>query len=150
LLLDLNTSIKTTISSDGHTLIAENVTEADLPNFPLITNFPDSNAILKFVGIQVFLDGSDSPTAVYGLNDIFSKKILKENSLAFRDSKRTYLPFKIWGPKAANVNVLIDNLSEISSVSQDTKDHVKTYKLAFSNAESAESPLAAFIATRSL
>jgi hypothetical protein len=51
---------------------------------------------LKFVGIQVFLDGSDIPTAVYGLNDIFSKKILKENSLAFRDSKRTYLPFKIW------------------------------------------------------
>jgi hypothetical protein len=45
------------------------------------------------------------------------------------------------------VNLLIDNLSEISSVSQDTTNHFKTYKLAFSNAQTSEFPVATFIAT---
>jgi hypothetical protein len=117
------------------------VTEKDLPNFPVITNFPDANAKLDFEGITVYLDGSFVPTPVLGLDETLKSKVTKENGLAFAEGKRTFLPFKNWGTSASNVNEIIDNLSEISDLTESTKDHVKTYRLVFSNWNMSQAPI---------
>jgi hypothetical protein len=129
----LNRDITSVISPDGHTLIVSNVTEKDLSNFPVITNFPDANAKLDFEGITVYLDGSFVPTPVLGLDQQLKSKVTKENGLAFAEGKRTFLPFKNWEPNASNVNALIDNLSDVSDLNESTRNHVKRYILRFSN-----------------
>jgi hypothetical protein len=133
LVKELNSDITCVISPSGHTLIVSNVTEADLPNFPVITNFPDANAKLDFHNIRVYLDGNFVPTPVLGLNQQLKSKVIKENGLAFAEGRRTFQPFKNWQPNASNVNALIDNLSEVSDLNESTRNRVKRYILRFSN-----------------
>jgi hypothetical protein len=79
------------------------------------------------------LNGSFVPTPVLGLDELLKNKVTKENGLAFAEGKRTFQPFKNWEPSASNVNQLIDNLSEISDLTESTRNKVKTYRLVFSN-----------------
>jgi hypothetical protein len=79
------------------------------------------------------LDGSFVPTPVLGLDQELKSKVTKENGLAFAEGRRTFQPFKNWEPNASNVNEIIDNLSDISDLTESTRNKVKIYRLVFSN-----------------
>jgi hypothetical protein len=109
------------------------VTEADLPNFPVITNYPDANAKLDFHNILVYLDGNFVPTPVLGLDEQLKNKVIRDNGVAFAEGRRTFQPFKNWEPNSPNVNALIDTLSDVSDLNESTRNRVKRYILRFSN-----------------
>jgi len=133
LLQGLNSDIRCVISPNGDSMIVDNVTEDNLSNFPLITNFPENNFTLKFIKLQVFLENHFEPSYVFGINPILQQKIILENSKAFADNKKTYKPFLNFSSKIKNVNYLIDELSGLCDISPDTRNKVKTYRLYFEN-----------------
>jgi len=135
LLKKLSRSITTTLSRDGNTLICDNISEAEMIDFPFITNTPEANGMLHLDYVQVFLDGSFVPTHVLGLDETLKAKVQRDNSSAFVVGERIFTPFQMFSTNDGiiNVNQLIDNLSSVTNISESTLHRIKIYRVVVGN-----------------
>jgi hypothetical protein len=129
----LDPNIKVTLSSDGHTLTASNISELAINEVRLITNSPSNNARLHFDNILVYLDNDLYPSQVHGFYPICLQLIEREDVLAFIDEKRTYQPFINGFKDGISINELCDKLSALTVGSPDTFGKVKHYTMVFGN-----------------
>jgi len=127
----LDTSIKIDISADGHTLIARNITEADMINLTMVTNSSSYNERIEFKGVEIFLNNQLNPSPVYGFYSICLQSLEIQDVEAFAAGKKTYQPFLNGFQNAMTVNQLCDHLSALSVGSPDTYGSVKTYTVYF-------------------
>ena len=129
----LDPRIKTTISPDGHTLVASNISESAIINIRLITNNAANNARLHFNDIQVYLENDLQPTTVYGFLPICLENVEIADVNAFIADKTTYQPFINGFQDGISVNQLCDKLSAYSEGSPDTINIVKHYTVVLGN-----------------
>jgi len=133
LLRVLDPTIKLAFSSDGHKLVASNISETKAIEIRLVTNNASNNARLHFDDIFVYLDNELEPSPVYGFYQILLQRIEKEDVIAFSDSRPTYQPFIKNFQGDNSVNELCDKLSELALGSPDTFGRVKHYTMIFGN-----------------
>jgi hypothetical protein len=129
----LDPNIKVTLSSDGHTLTASNISELAINEVRLITNSPSNNARLHFDNILVYLDNDLYPSQVHGFYPICLQRLEIEDVLAFIGEKKVYQPFINGFKDGISINELCDKLSTLSEGSPNTFGKVKHYTMVFGN-----------------
>jgi hypothetical protein len=130
----LGPNVKTTISPDGHTLVASGITETQITQVQFITNNANNNAKLHFDDIKVYLDNEYEPSTIYGLVSILKSRVSKEDAVSLIKNNTVYQPFLTPFQNNRNVNDLCDALSAMLRGSADTKGRIKTYTLTMGNA----------------
>ena len=120
---------------DSRTLIASNISEEQMINVTIITNYASNNANLHFDNVDVYLKGDLEPVTIYGFYNILDVKIQAEGAIAFTQNKNVYQPFINGFQGGITVNELCDKLSELSLYSPDTKGRVKNYTMRFGNCQ---------------
>jgi hypothetical protein len=130
----LGTNVKTTISSDGHTLVASDITETQLIQVQFITNNASNNAKIHFDEINVYLDKDHEPSTIHGFFDILKSRVAREDVLALTVNNTVYQPFLKNFQGGNTVNQLCDAISALDDSSPDTYHKVKTYTLIMGNA----------------
>jgi len=129
----VNPNIITNISNNGHTLIADNISEEDFAQLIFVTNSPSFNGIKMTVfDIKVYLDNNVHPTIIYGLLDIVGQTITSSESIAYSQGKSTYQPF-INGFQVNTIGNLVDELSSLSINTPYTYGKKKIYSLYIEN-----------------
>jgi hypothetical protein len=129
----LGPNVKTTISSDGHTLVASGITETQITQVQFITNNANNNAKLHFDGIKVYLDNDIEPSPVHGFLEVLQYRVAKEDVLALIDKKTTYQPFLRTFQGDITINQLCNEISVLDESSPDTYNKKKTYTLTTGN-----------------
>jgi len=119
--------------SNSNTLVASNISEEEMINLQIVTNYAFNGAVLHFDKIEVYLEGDLDPVNVYGLYDILNEQIQVLDTIAFINKENVYQPFKNGFQNGITVNELCDQLSELCVYSRDTTDIVKTYTMTFGN-----------------
>ena len=133
LLRVLDPTIKLTLSSDGHKLIASNISETKVNEIRLVTNNSSNNARLHFDDILVYLDNELEPSPVYGFYPICLQRLEREDVIAFSEGRPTYQPFIYGFQDGISINELCDKLSYLAVGSPDTFGKVKHYTMVFGN-----------------
>jgi hypothetical protein len=118
---------------NSSTLVASNISEEEMVNVNLVTNYAFNNANLHFDKIEVYLEGDLEPVNVYGFYDILNEQIQLQDTISFINKENIYQPFKNGFQNGITINELCDSLSELCAYSTDTRGSVKTYTMTFGN-----------------
>lgn len=127
---NLSDEIKITISSDGNTLTAENISEECIILIELITNDHSNNNKLKLKDIKVYSEYNCNVIPVLGLLPILQRRVTKSDFIAYKENKRTYYPLKQLFNNRPFSN-FVDELSSISGETRSTKGVKKRYGMTF-------------------
>jgi hypothetical protein len=129
----VNPSIITNITNDGHTLIADNISEEDFEKLTFITNSPSFNGIkMSLFDIKVYLDNNVHSTMIYGLLEIVKQTMTYEESIAYSEGQSTYQPF-ISGFQIGTIGNIVNELSTLSVNTPYTFGKKKVYSLYIEN-----------------
>lgn len=137
----VNPNIITNISDNGHTLIADNISEEDFAQLIFVTNSPSFNGTkMSLFDIKVYLDNEVQPTMIYGLLEIVKQTITYNESIAYSEGQSTYQPF-INKFQIGTIGNVVNELSSLSVNTPYTYNKKKVYSLYIEN--STERPMIA-------
>lgn len=129
----VNPNIITNISDNGHTLIADNISEEDFAQLIFVTNSPSFNGTkMSLFDIKVYLDNEVQPTMIYGLLEIVKQTITYNESIAYSEGQSTYQPF-INKFQIGTIGNVVNELSSLSINTPYTYDKKKVYSLYIEN-----------------
>jgi hypothetical protein len=129
----INPNIITNINNDGHTLIADNISEEDFAQLTFVTNSPSFNGTkMSLFDIKVYLDNEVQPTMIYGLLEIVKQTMTYEESIAYSEGQSTYEPF-INGFQVGTIGDIVNELSSLSVNTPYTYNKKKIYSLYIEN-----------------
>lgn len=127
----LDPNIITTLSEDGYTLMASNISEQNIKYVQFIANNPSFNGTyMSLEDVKVTLDNNLLASTVYGLYDILNQRVKIVEVNSFMSNKTTYCPFYV-NFTGGTVPELTDKISSLAESSINTYGHVKKYTLIF-------------------
>jgi hypothetical protein len=125
-------NIITSISDDGKTITASNISENSFANISVVTNNPKyNNGYFYLSDIQVYLDNELFPTTIYGLYPIVYQRIAYSDTRAFIENKNTNQPFINGFKNGITIGQLVDKLSTFSISTPNTYGKIKKFVLKF-------------------
>jgi hypothetical protein len=137
----LNSSIKTHISSDGHTLYIVDIPEEDIGKLSFPTNTDNNNNKLTLVNATVSLVSNPLRTiTIPGFADQMIYAFNDSNSRGFRNLDVIHNPFEalpagFYSPSKPTLtpSILADTLSGITTFTQPTRGSPKYFGLTLTN-----------------
>jgi len=128
---ELSEDIEYNISKNGHVLSLR-IPEEFFPKIELVTNDDSNNNKLRLINVNVLRDEDLKRVTVPGLKEMFIKRILKTDIVAYKKGQKTYLPFAE-DFNGTHIGDVIDDIVDIMGISKSTRNVKKIIELYFEN-----------------
>jgi len=131
---ELSEDIEHNISKNGHVLSLR-IPEEFFPKIELVTNDDSNNNKLRLINVNILRDEdlkSLKRVTVPGLKEMFIKRILKTDIVAYKKGQKTYLPFAE-DFNGTHIGDVIDDIVDIMGISKSTRNVKKIIELYFEN-----------------